>query len=43
MMKVFWKEINIFLSQNKINDLHTGNVGYRGTNLVFVDYSGFKG
>ena len=39
----FLKEVNIFLSQNKINDLHTGNVGYRGTNLVFVDYSGFKG
>jgi len=38
----FLKKVNIFLSQNKINDLHTGNVGYRGTNLVFVDYSGFN-
>ena len=38
----FLQEINIFLSRNKINDLHTGNVGYRGTNLVFVDYSGFN-
>lgn len=38
----FLAEINIFLSQNEINDFHTGNVGYRGTNLVFVDYSGFK-
>lgn len=37
----FLKKVNIFLSQNKINDLHIGNVGYRGTNLVFVDYSGF--
>ncbi len=37
----FLEDINIFLSQNEINDLHTGNVGYRGTNLVFVDYSGY--
>lgn len=37
----FLKDVYTFLSQNKINDLHTGNVGYRGANLVFVDYSGF--
>lgn len=30
-----------FLSTNDINDVHTGNVGYRGDQLVLVDYSGF--
>ena len=39
----FLKKVNIFLSQNKINDLHTGNVGYRGEQLVLTDYSGFRG
>jgi hypothetical protein len=37
----FLGDIYNFLSENEINDLHTGNVGYRGTNLVFVDYSGY--
>ena len=37
----FLREINAFLSVNSINDLHTGNLGYRGDKLVFVDYSGY--
>jgi hypothetical protein len=37
----FLQKINAFLSVNSINDLHTGNLGYRGDKLVFVDYSGY--
>ena len=29
------------LRENDINDLHAGNVGYRGDDLVLVDYSGY--
>lgn len=37
----FLQKINAFLSVNSINDLHTGNLGYRGDKLVLVDYSGY--
>ena len=37
----FLCEVNDFLSINNINDFHTGNLGYRGDKLVFVDYSGY--
>jgi hypothetical protein len=37
----FLQKVNVFLSENSINDLHTGNLGYRGDKLVFVDYSGY--
>lgn len=37
----FLRDVYDFLSQNEINDLHTGNVGYRNDQLVLVDYSGY--
>lgn len=37
----FLQKVSAFLSVNSINDLHTGNLGYRGDKLVFVDYSGY--
>lgn len=39
-----WKTANIledFLDNWSINDLHSGNVGYRGDALVFADYAGW--
>jgi len=30
-----------FCSENNINDLHSGNFGYRNGMLVIIDYSGF--
>lgn len=32
-----------FLREYKINDLHEGNFGYRGGNMVIIDFSGFRG
>ena len=34
-------ELNIFLEEHHINDLHSANVGYRGTKLVLADYAGW--
>ena len=30
-----------FLEWNGINDLHSGNIGYLGEQLVFIDYAGY--
>ena len=30
-----------FLEWNEINDLHSGNIGYLGKRLVFIDYAGY--
>lgn len=32
-----------FLSEEDINDLHSGNMGYINGNVVLIDYSGFRG
>lgn len=35
------EKVSTFIQDNNINDVHTGNVGYRGDQLVMVDYSGY--
>ena len=37
--KLFWE----FCDEEEINDLHSGNWGLRGNDLVLVDYSGYFG
>ena len=37
----FLEKLMNFLRENDINDLHAGNIGYRGDDLVLVDYSGY--
>lgn len=37
--KLFWD----FCDEREINDLHSGNWGLRGNDLVLVDYSGYFG
>ena len=32
-----------FLSEENINDLHSGNIGYIDGNVVLIDYSGYHG
>ena len=32
-----------FLRSSNINDLHSGNIGYIGDNVVLIDYSGYFG
>ena len=32
-----------FLRNSNINDLHSGNIGYIGDNVVLIDYSGYFG
>lgn len=34
-------KLTIFFEDNHINDLHSGNLGYRGDKLILIDYSGF--
>lgn len=36
-----YDQIADFLDRNLINDLHAGNVGWRGEELVMCDYSGY--
>lgn len=36
-----YEVLNDFCRENYINDLHTGNVGFRGEDIVLIDYSGF--
>lgn len=36
------KELINFIENNDINDLHCGNFGYRGSELVIMDYSGWN-
>ena len=30
-----------FLEWNEINDLHSGNIGYIGDRIIFIDYAGY--
>lgn len=38
----FNEELINFIETNDINDLHSGNFGYRGSELVIMDYSGWN-
>ena len=38
----FNEELIDFIETNDINDLHSGNFGYRGSELVIMDYSGWN-
>lgn len=38
----FEKRLITFIEDNDINDLHSGNFGYRGADLVIMDYSGWN-
>lgn len=38
----FEERLITFIEDNDINDLHSGNFGYRGTDLVIMDYSGWN-
>lgn len=33
----------VFLKENRINDLHSGNFGFIDGHLVIIDFSGYKG
>ena len=38
----FIKELIRFIEEYEINDLHSANYGYRGSELVIMDYSGWN-
>lgn len=38
----FEERLITFIENNDINDLHSGNFGYRGADLVIMDYSGWN-
>lgn len=38
----FDERLITFIENNDINDLHSGNFGYRGADLVIMDYSGWN-
>lgn len=38
----FEEKLITFIEDNDINDLHSGNFGYRGADLVIMDYSGWN-
>lgn len=38
----FEEKLITFIENNDINDLHSGNFGYRGADLVIMDYSGWN-
>lgn len=39
----FLQRLHDFIWRYGIEDLHTGNLGYRDDKLVFIDYSGYAG
>lgn len=35
--------VDSFIYENEIKDIHTGNIGFRGTEIVLCDYAGWDG
>ncbi len=40
--KTFVKALCAFIQENKINDLHTSNIGYKGKHPYIIDFSGYE-
>ena len=39
--KQFFRKLEKFLQENHINDLHTHNVGWKGTQPIILDFAGY--
>lgn len=37
------QDLLYFIEVNRINDLHSNNIGYLGDRMVLIDYSGYRG